>query len=48
MPAVKLRAIILGVVFLSIVLISFIFFLSEDTCPPGNTNLEWESCIVDW
>ena len=48
MPEVRLRAIILGAVFLSFVLISLIFFLSEDTCPPSNTNLEWDSCIVRW
>ena len=48
MPAVRLRAIIFGAAFLSVVLISLIFFLSEDTCPPSNTNLEWDSCIVRW
>jgi hypothetical protein len=48
MPAVRLRAIIFGVAFLSILLFLFIFLLSGDTCPPSNTNLEWDSCIVRW
>lgn len=48
MPKVKSPAVILGAAFISIVLFIITLFLLESTCPPRNTNLEWDTCIVRW
>ena len=31
---------------LFVLLLVMVFFLSDETCPPANTNLEWDSCIA--